>query len=55
MSPNREPFRSPLLWAAIAAAVLFVLWQGFPSLTRQIGGATATAEGGHAARGSGRR
>jgi S1-C subfamily serine protease len=42
MSPNREPFRSPLLWVAIAAAVLFVLWQGFPSLTRQIGGATAT-------------
>ena len=42
MSPNREPFRSPLLWAVIAAALLFVLWQGFPSLTRQIGGATAT-------------
>jgi len=42
MSPNREPFRSPLLWVTIAAAVLFVLWQGFPSLTRQIGGATAT-------------
>jgi S1-C subfamily serine protease len=42
MSPSREPFRSPLLWAVIAAALLFVLWQGFPSLTRQIGKATAT-------------
>ncbi len=41
MNPNREPFRSPFLWLAVAAAVVFVLWQGFPSLTRQIGGATA--------------
>ncbi len=41
MNGSREPFRSPFLWVAVAGAVLFVLWQGFPSLTRQIGGATA--------------
>ncbi len=42
MSPNRELFRSALPWVAIAAALLFVLWQGLPSLTQRIAGVTAT-------------
>jgi S1-C subfamily serine protease len=42
MSRPGAPFRSPLLWAIIAAVILVAVWQGFPSLVRHIGGAPAT-------------
>ncbi len=42
MSVNPAWIRSSLLWAAIAAALLLLLWQAFPSLTRHIGGLSAT-------------
>ncbi len=42
MSTNPTLNRSSLVWAALAAALLLLLWQAFPSLTRHIGGVTAT-------------
>ncbi|MGH8508113.1 MAG: S1C family serine protease [Gammaproteobacteria bacterium] len=41
MSTNPSRIRPPLLWIALAAALLLLLWQVFPSLTRHIGGVAA--------------
>ncbi|MDQ3565693.1 MAG: trypsin-like peptidase domain-containing protein [Pseudomonadota bacterium] len=42
MNTSRDPFLSRLLWVAVAAAALLVLWQAFPSIERTILGVDAT-------------